>query len=332
MKSICQPNSSHFLSNAGGVNAEEGSQNCHTPVLLRAVIAGLDIQPDACYMDGTFGRGGHSSEILKRLHSGGRLIAIDRDPAAVAAVNPALKRDPRFEIVKDEIANIRQVAAERNLLGKLAGLLLDLGVSSPQLDDPERGFSFRGDGLLDMRMDPTIGVSASDWLATVDEKELKRVLLRFGEERFAGRIAKAIVSARAEKPVRRTRELADIIAAAVPARGPGKHPATKTFQAIRIHLNDELRQLEQALDASIELLAPGGRLCVIAFHSLEDRRVKRFMRNAAREPEAYRGLPVIPEDQRPPFRLVGKARIANEEEVLANPRARSARLRIAERV
>jgi 16S rRNA (cytosine1402-N4)-methyltransferase len=314
------------------VNAEEGSQNCHTPVLLRAVIAGLDIQPDACYMDGTFGRGGHSSEILKRLQSGGRLIAIDRDPAAVAAVNPALKRDPRFEIVKDEIANIRQVAAERNLLGKLAGLLLDLGVSSPQLDDPERGFSFRGDGLLDMRMDPTTGTSASAWLAKVGEKELKQVLFRFGEERFAGRIAKAIVAARAEKPVRRTRELAAIVATAVPARGPGKHPATKTFQAIRIYLNDELRQLEQALDASAELLAPGGRLCVISFHSLEDRRVKRFMRNASREPEAYRGLPSIPQDQLPPFRLVGKMQTANEDEVLANPRARSARLRIAERV
>jgi 16S rRNA (cytosine1402-N4)-methyltransferase len=283
-------------------------------------------------MDGTFGRGGHSSEILKRLSSEGRLIAIDRDPAAVAAVSPALKRDPRFEIVKDEIANIRQVAAERNLLGKLAGLLLDLGVSSPQLDDPERGFSFRGDGLLDMRMDPTAGASASAWLAKVGEKELKQVLFRFGEERFAGRIAKAIVAARAEKPVRRTRELAAIVATAVPARGPGKHPATKTFQAIRIYLNDELRQLEQALDASAELLAPGGRLCVISFHSLEDRRVKRFMRNASREPEAYRGLPSIPQDQLPPFRLVGKMQTANEDEVLANPRARSARLRIAERV
>jgi 16S rRNA (cytosine1402-N4)-methyltransferase len=332
MKSICPPNSSRFLSDAGGVNAEDGSRNCHTPVLLRAVIAGLNIQPGGCYIDGTFGRGGHSSEILKRLSSGGRLIAIDRDPAAVRAVNPALKRDPRFEIVKDEIANIRQIATERNLLGKLAGLLLDLGVSSPQLDDPERGFSFRGDGLLDMRMDPTTGTSAADWLATVGEKELKKVLFRFGEERSAGRIAKAIVSARAEKPVRRTRELADIVADAVPARGQRKHPATKTFQAIRIYLNDELRQLEQALDASADLLAPGGRLCVISFHSLEDRRVKRFMRNAAREPEAYRGLPSIPENQRPPFRLVGKAQTASEAEVLANPRARSARLRTAERV
>jgi 16S rRNA (cytosine1402-N4)-methyltransferase len=283
-------------------------------------------------MDGTFGRGGHSREILKKLHAGGRLIAIDRDPEAVAAVVPELKRDPRFEIVKGEIANIRQIAVERNLIGKLDGLLFDLGVSSPQLDDPERGFSFRGDGLLDMRMDPTTGTGAADWLAAVGEKELRQVLLRFGEERFAGRIAKAIVAARAERPIRRTRDLADIVAAAVPSRGQRKHPATKTFQAIRIFLNDELHQLDLALQASVELLAKGGRLCVISFHSLEDRRVKRFMRNASREPEAYRGLPRIPENQRPPFRLVGKAQTASEDEVRANPRARSARLRVAERV
>lgn len=283
-------------------------------------------------MDGTFGRGGHSVEILKRLESEGRLIAIDRDPQAIAAVIPALERDPRFEIIKGEIADIRQIAAERNLIGKLDGLLLDLGVSSPQLDDPERGFSFRGDGLLDMRMDQTTGLSAANWLATVDEKELRKVLTEFGEERFAGRIAKAIVMARASKPIRRTKELADIVAAAVPVRGQRKHPATKTFQAIRIRINDELRQLERALEASVDLLSPGGRLCVISFHSLEDRRVKRFMRNASREAEAYRGLPSIPEDQRPPFRLVGKAQAASEDEVRANARARSARLRVAERV
>ena len=314
------------------MSAAGTSENRHTPVLLRAVIAGLNTQPDGCYIDGTFGRGGHSSEILKRLSPGGRLIAIDRDPAAVAAVNPALKSDPRFEIVKDEIAHIRQVAAERDLLGKVDGLLLDLGVSSPQLDDPERGFSFRGDGLLDMRMDPGSGISAAAWLATVGEKELKKVLLRFGEERSAGRIARAIVAARAEKPIGRTSELSEIVATAAPSRGQRRHPATKTFQAIRIYLNDELGQLEQALDASVDLLAPHGRLCVISFHSLEDRRVKRFMRNSAREPEAYRGLPSIPEAQRPPFRLVGKAKVASDEEVQANPRARSARLRVAERV
>ena len=283
-------------------------------------------------MDGTFGRGGHSREILKKLNAEGRLIAIDRDPEAVAGVVPELKRDPRFEIVKGEIANIREIAAERNLIGKLDGLLFDLGVSSPQLDDPERGFSFRGDGVLDMRMDPATGTSAADWLATVGEKELKQVLLRFGEERSAGRIAKAIIAARDERPIRRTRELADIVAATVPSRGQRKHPATKTFQAIRIFLNDELRQLELALEASVELLVKGGRLCVISFHSLEDRRAKRFMRNASRETEAYRGLPAVPAEHQPPLRLIGKAQTASEEEVRENPRARSARLRVAERV
>ncbi|MEX2496716.1 MAG: 16S rRNA (cytosine(1402)-N(4))-methyltransferase RsmH [Woeseia sp.] len=315
------------------MNAASGSSaRSHTPVLLGPVIAGLNIQPAGCYIDATFGRGGHSSKILRKLQPAGRLIAIDRDPQAVASVSPELNNDPRFEIVKDEIANVGQIAAERNLLGQVDGLLLDLGVSSPQLDDAERGFSFRGDGLLDMRMDRTTGVSAADWLATVDERELRSVLRRLGEETHAGRIAKAIASARAAAPIRRTGELADIVSAAVPARDRRKHPATKTFQAIRIHINDELRQLEQALDASVQLLAPGGRLCVISFHSLEDRRVKRFMRAASREPEAYRGLPFIPEDQRPRLRLVGKVHKASDEEVRANVRARSARLRIAERV
>ena len=295
-------------------------------------MAGLNIQPGGCYMDGTFGRGGHSREILRKLNAEGRLIAIDRDPEAVAGVVPELKRDPRFEIVKGEIANIREIAAERNLIGKLDGLLFDLGVSSPQLDDPERGFSFRGDGVLDMRMDPATGTSAADWLATVGEKDLKQVLLRFGEERSASRIAKAIIAARDEKPIRRTRELADIVAATVPSRGQRKHPATKTFQAIRIFLNDELGQLELALEASVELLAKGGRLCVISFHSLEDRRAKRFMRNASRETEAYRGLPAVPAEHQPPLRLIGRAQTASEEEVRENPRARSARLRVAERV
>jgi 16S rRNA (cytosine1402-N4)-methyltransferase len=303
----------------------------HRPVLLGPVIEGLNIQPAGCYIDGTFGRGGHSSAILELLDSNGRLIAIDRDPQAVAAVPPALEHDRRFEIVRGEIADVREIAAERGVLGRVAGFLLDLGVSSPQLDDPERGFSFRGDGLLDMRMDPTTGISAAEWLAQVEEKELKRVLKVFGEERHAGRIARAIVAARAKSPVRRTGELADIVATAVPPGPRRKHPATKTFQAIRIRVNRELEQLDAALAASIDLLARGGRLCVISFHSLEDRRVKRFMRNASREPEAWRGLPSIPEHARPPLKTIGKAVRANDEEVRANPRARSATLRIAER-
>ncbi len=283
-------------------------------------------------MDGTFGRGGHSREIVRLLNSDGRLLAIDRDPEAVAAAEPTLRQDPRFEIVQGEIADIREITAERNLLGKVDGLLLDLGVSSPQLDQAERGFSFRTDGPLDMRMDPTSGTSAAEWLARVDEKGLKKVLREFGEERFAGRIAKAIVVRRAERPILRTQDLADIVEKAAPARQSRIHPATKTFQAIRIHVNQELPQLEKALAASIDILRRGGRLCAISFHSLEDRRVKRFMRNASKVPEAWRGLPSIPRDQRPPLKLVGKAVTATPEEIAANPRARSARLRIAERL
>lgn len=283
-------------------------------------------------MDGTFGRGGHSREIVRLLNSDGRLLAIDRDPEAVAAAEPTLRQDPRFEIVQGEIADIREITAERNLRGKVDGLLLDLGVSSPQLDQAERGFSFRTDGPLDMRMDPTSGPSASEWLARVDEKGLKKVLREFGEERFAGRIAKAIVARRAERPILRTQDLADIVEKAAPVRKSRIHPATKTFQAIRIHVNQELPQLEKALAASIDILRRGGRLCVISFHSLEDRRVKRFMRSASKVPEAWRGLPSIPGDQRPPLKLVGKAVTATPEEIAANPRARSARLRIAERL
>ena len=300
--------------------------------MLRPVIEALAVRPAGTYIDGTFGRGGHSTAILARLGAGGRLIAIDRDPQAVAAVPPALREDSRFEVVKGEIADVREIAAERGVLGQADGFLLDLGVSSPQLDDAERGFSFRGDGLLDMRMDPTSGPGAAEWLATVEERELRRVLFEYGEERHAGRIAKAIVAARAQEPLRRTGELAEVVAAAVPP-GPRRiHPATKTFQAIRIHINHELEQLDSALAASPDLLAPGGRLCVISFHSLEDRRVKRFIRDASREAAAWRGLPSIPAHARPKFRVIGKAVRATDEEVRANPRARSARLRVAERV
>jgi 16S rRNA (cytosine1402-N4)-methyltransferase len=283
-------------------------------------------------MDGTFGRGGHSMEILRQLGSTGRLIAIDRDSQAVAAASPELLSDPRVEVIKGEIAEIREIAAERHLLGGVDGLLLDLGVSSPQLDQAERGFSFSKDGPLDMRMDPTSGVSAAEWLANVAEKELKQVLSRYGEERFAGRIARAIVARREQAPIRRTRELADIVAAAVPGGPRRTHPATKTFQAIRIRINRELEQLDAALAASLDVLRRGGRLCVISFHSLEDRRVKRFMRNAAKEPEAWRGMPSIPEEHRPPLAIVGKAITASAAEIAANVRARSARLRVAERV
>ena len=309
----------------------EGASH-HVPVLLGPAIAGLNLKTDGCYIDGTFGRGGHSGAILENLGAGGRLLAIDRDPQAIETASPALRDDPRLELINGEFSEVKEYALERKLLGKVDGLLLDLGVSSPQLDEAERGFSFRFDGPLDMRMDPTRGQSAADWLASVEERPLKRVLQQFGEERSAGRIARAIVAARALSPIRRTSELAEIVRSAAPAHGQKKHPATKTFQAIRIFLNDELAELEQALKASVDLLCPGGRLCVISFHSLEDRRVKRFMRSAAQESEQYRGMPNVPAEHQPPMRLVGKAIVATDEEIAANVRARSARLRIAERL
>ena len=304
----------------------------HVPVLLGPVLEGLNIQPGGWYVDGTFGRGGHSSAILKQLGTEGRLLAIDRDPQAIAQVDEALQHDPRFELLHGEFAELKNYAVKRKFLGKVDGLLLDLGVSSPQLDEAARGFSFQSDGPLDMRMDPTSGTSAAEWLEQVDEKDLKKVLVQLGEERFAGRIARAIVAARAVNPILTTLALADIVKAVVPSRGQRKNPATKTFQAIRIFVNKELEQLQKALADSLDLLRPGGRLCVISFHSLEDRRVKRFMRDASQEPVQFRGLPDIPEEFRPRLKLIGKVVKASEEEIAANLRARSARLRVAERL
>ncbi len=304
----------------------------HVPVLKGPVLEGLNIRSDACYVDGTFGRGGHSSAIAELLGPNGRLIAIDRDPEAIAAAPKTLTDDPRFEIVKGEIAELKKIALDRDLLGQVDGLLFDLGVSSPQLDQAGRGFSFMRSGPLDMRMDPQSGISAAEWLADVDEKTLKKVLFKYADERFAGPIARAIVAARSNEVIEQTEQLAEVVSAAIPRRDRRKHPATKTFQAIRIQVNDELMQLESALAASIELLRTGGRLCVISFHSIEDRIVKRFMRNASREAEQYRGLPSIPANSRPPFKLIGKAISATAEEIAANVRARSARLRTVERL
>lgn len=304
----------------------------HVPVLLGPAIAGLNLKTDGCYVDGTFGRGGHAGAILGQLGSAGRLLAIDRDPQAITAAAEHLKNDPRMELINGKFSELKNYAAERKLLGQVDGLLLDLGVSSPQLDEAARGFSFRADGPLDMRMDPASGSSAADWLATVDEKSLKKVLWKFGEEKFAARIARAICRARDERPITRTSELAEIVEAAVPRSRNKRHPATKTFQAIRIFINNELDELAAALEASPDLLRSGGRLCVISFHSLEDRAVKRFMRHASQEPEQYRGLPDIPAALRPKMMVVGRAQAPTEEEIAINPRARSARLRIAERL
>lgn len=302
------------------------------PVLLGPAISGLNLKADGCYIDGTFGRGGHAGEILQQLGPDGRLLAIDRDPDAIAAAPASLLADSRLTLINGTFSEVKTYATERDLLGQVDGLLLDLGVSSPQLDEARRGFSFRAEGPLDMRMDPTSGQSAADWLQSVDEQTLRKVLKEFGEERFAGRIARAIVAARQSAPILTTTELADLVSKVVPTPKPRRHPATKTFQAIRIFINRELDELKMALEATIDVLAPGGRLAVISFHSLEDRVVKRFMRDASREPVQYRGLPDIPREFRPPLKTIGKAIAPSDAEVAANPRARSSRLRVAERM
>jgi len=308
------------------------SGEAHRPVLLGPVLEGLEIRGDGIYVDATFGRGGHSKAILERLGSAGRLIAIDRDPAAIAAAAESLGNDPRVELVRGDFAELAECIEARGLGGKVDGLLLDLGVSSPQLDDANRGFSFRRDGPLDMRMDPDRGISAAEYLRSVDEKELTRVLRKYGEESQAARIARAIVRARETTPIERTGQLAAIVESVVPAHSRQKHPATRSFQAIRIFLNRELENLEAVLEQSLRVLRPGGRLCVISFHSLEDRIVKRFIRTHSREAEQYRGMPSVPPEFRPKLRPVGKAVAASAAEIKANVRSRSARLRVAERL
>ncbi|MGI9271697.1 MAG: 16S rRNA (cytosine(1402)-N(4))-methyltransferase RsmH, partial [Woeseiaceae bacterium] len=249
----------------------------------------------------------------------------------IASAAPSLTSDKRLSLVRSDFAELATCMGERGLTGQVDGLLLDLGVSSPQLDEADRGFSFLRDGPLDMRMDSEQSISAADWLGSVEEKDLKKVLYQYGEENDAPRIARAIVSARATASIETTGQLAAIIASVVPAHTRKKHPATKTFQAIRIFINDELRQLEVVLEQSIDVLKRGGRLCVISFHSLEDRIVKRFMRDASRESEQYRGMPNVPEEFQPRLKLIGKAITASSEEIAENVRARSARLRVAER-
>lgn len=308
------------------------SGNAHVPVLLEPVLKGLAIKQDGIYVDGTFGRGGHSRAILEQLTTNGQLIAIDRDPQAIASAEPFLTSDPRVTLVKGEIAELATCIGERGVLGQVDGLLFDLGVSSPQLDVAARGFSFLRDGPLDMRMDPDTGRSAAEWLQFVDESTLKKILFKYGEERDAARIARAIVTARDNVAITSTLQLADLVASVVPPHARKKHPATKTFQAIRIFINDELGQIEAALQQSLDVLRRGGRLCVISFHSLEDRLVKRFMREASRETEQYRGMPDVPAAFRPKLKLIGKPVVATADEIAANVRARSARLRVAERL
>jgi 16S rRNA (cytosine1402-N4)-methyltransferase len=303
----------------------------HTPVLVDAAMVALAVRAGGYYIDATFGRGGHAARLLALLGPGGRLLAIDRDPAAIESGRRRFGADPRLTLLPGDFAELAALARPYVPPRGVDGVLFDLGVSSPQLDDPARGFSFRQDGPLDMRMDPTRGQPVSAWLAQAARPEIRDVIARYGEERFAARIADAIVRARARRPLSRTLELAALCERAVRTREAGKHPATRTFQALRIFINDELAALARGLDAALLLLAPGGRLAVISFHSLEDRLVKQFMRQHASVDAALARLPVLPPGLAPPLRLVGRKLRAAPAEVAANPRARSAVLRVAER-
>jgi len=301
----------------------------HTTVLLNEAVDALAIKPDGIYVDGTFGRGGHSALILERLGEAGRLIALDKDPAAVAAGKAW--RDARFCMVHRGFAQLAEVLRELKV-AKVDGILFDLGVSSPQLDDAQRGFSFRFDAPLDMRMDTSDGMTAAQWLATVDEGLLAEVIREYGEERFAKQIARAVVAARAIQPIHTTRQLVELVGKAVRTREAGQNPATRTFQAIRIYLNGELEELARVLPECVTLLKAGGRLVVISFHSLEDRIVKHFMRDMAEGDKLPRDVPIraseVPQGR---LNLIGKAVRPGEAELQANPRARSAVMRVAGR-
>ena len=304
----------------------------HQPVLLNEVLEALNVKQNGVYVDATFGRGGHTSAILNSLGREGRLIAFDQDPEAIAYGRKRFVDDPRIEFEHCNFSEMEAVIVARGLSNRIDGVLMDLGVSSPQLDDAERGFSFLKSGPLDMRMNTEQGESAMEWLARVEMRDLILVLKRYGEEKFAKRIATAIIETRAEQVIDDTTMLANIISDAIPVKEKHKHPATRSFQAIRMYVNQELPSIETGLLAATSVLAVGGHLAVISFHSLEDRMVKRFMRDKSSRPKLPPGLPIMDKDEQPPFRLVGKSWVAAEEELVANPRSRSARLRVLERV
>ena len=302
----------------------------HMPVLLHEALTGLCIRRDGIYLDCTFGRGGHSRAILAELGESGRLIGLDRDPSAVAAATNLAREDSRFEIVHTAFSQL-EFALDTFSISRVNGVLMDLGVSSPQLDEAERGFSFQANGPLDMRMDPTSGESAADWIARADADEIAHVLWVFGEERFSRRIARAIVESRDVEPIVTTAQLSKIVSDAQPKKDQNKHPATRAFQAIRLYINGELSEVEQGLEAAVNRLEAGGRLVVISFHSLEDRLVKRALRDASRPPKGDPRMPLPENVAKPKLKLVGKAIKAGPDELSVNPRARSAVLRIAER-
>lgn len=303
----------------------------HQTVLQAEAIEALAIKKDGNYIDATFGRGGHSKAILSLLSEKGCLIAIDRDPEAITHANKFKDQDSKLKVVQATFGEIGKLEETEELRGKVDGILFDLGVSSPQLDNPDRGFSFMHNGPLDMRMNQMDQLSAAQWINTATEKEIADVLFRFGEERHSRRMAKRVVAARQEKDIETTGQLAELVKAANPAWEKGKHPATRAFQAIRIHINNELEQIEDALNGAVELLRGEGRLVVISFHSLEDRIVKNFLTNKARGDNFPRDLPVTAEQLNPTLKKIGKAIRAKETEVLNNPRARSAVMRVAEK-
>lgn len=300
----------------------------HVPVLLSETLEGLYVGDDGTYLDATFGRGGHARAVLAKLGPRGRLLLMDRDPAAVAAARREFASDARVAIRHGNFADLADWDAT---LAGLDGVLLDLGVSSPQLDDAQRGFSFRADAPLDMRMDPTGGMSAADFLARANERQIADVLWNYGEERMSRRIARAIVARRADAPIARTGELAELVAGIVGRPPSGKHPATRSFQALRIAVNGEMDALQRGLRAAVARLRVGGRLCVISFHSLEDRAVKQFLRDQSQAPATRRGLPP-PAPESLSLRLIGHAQMPGEAELARNPRARSAVLRVAEKL
>ncbi len=302
----------------------------HITVLLNEAVDGLNIKPNGLYLDGTFGRGGHSRLILERLGENGKLIAVDRDPQA-AETAKAFADDTRFSFFHQNFASIKSLLVQQNLLNKLDGILLDLGVSSPQLDQAERGFSFSKDGPLDMRMDTTRGLSAKEWVNTASVEDMKRVFKEYGEEKFALRIARGIEAYRQSNEINRTLQLAEIVDQACPVKDKYKHPATRTFQAIRIFINDELGELRTALEDMYSLLAAGGRMSIISFHSLEDRMVKRFIKSQSQGPQVPKGIPLRNNELEIKFKKIGKAIKASKQEIDANPRSRSAVLRIAEK-
>jgi 16S rRNA (cytosine1402-N4)-methyltransferase len=308
------------------------SHSEHLPVLLNETVTGLAVKADGIYVDGTFGRGGHACAILSQLSENGNLLGLDKDPAAITEGLKLAQQDSRFSIEQCSFSELKMPVNERLWQGKVDGILLDIGVSSPQLDIAERGFSFQKDGPLDMRMNPDVGISAAEWLATAEMDDIATVIKTLGEERYGKRIARAIVETREQSPITTTKQLATLVDKASPSREKNKHPATRTFQAIRIYINNELEDLKAGLEQALDVLAVGGRLAVISFHSLEDRIVKRFFRDQARGDDLPANFPITADQLNPRVRLIGRAIKASAAELALNPRSRSAVLRVVEKI